>query len=97
MRSDSWSPSSQQITSRLPFPRPSSCTVCVNAACQYFPRPFRRCILIPDTRSVQNQYRRCGHAIDLVAQAPCDDRFCKFSPAHPPTCQPPSCLQTCWQ
>ncbi|KAF9478158.1 hypothetical protein BDN70DRAFT_809379, partial [Pholiota conissans] len=27
----------------------------------------------------------------------CDLVNCKFSPAHPKTCQPPSCTQTCWQ
>ncbi|KZP07757.1 hypothetical protein FIBSPDRAFT_803713, partial [Athelia psychrophila] len=27
----------------------------------------------------------------------CDLERCIFSPAHPPSCTPPSCKKTCWQ
>ena len=30
-------------------------------------------------------------------QAPCENRFCKFSVAHPDDCVPPECTTTCWQ
>ncbi|KAH9951326.1 hypothetical protein B0H21DRAFT_776055 [Amylocystis lapponica] len=45
-------------------------------------------------RRVRNHYKRCGHYIDLIK---CDDRFCKFSPKHPPDCAPPFCTDKCWQ
>ncbi|TRM57161.1 hypothetical protein BD626DRAFT_225253 [Schizophyllum amplum] len=49
-------------------------------------------------RRVRNVYLRCGHAENLPDQMiECGSRNCKFSPNHPPSCQPPRCTQTCAQ
>ncbi|KAF9820207.1 hypothetical protein IEO21_01640 [Rhodonia placenta] len=58
------------------------------------PNPTAMC----NWRRVRNHYKRCGHYIDLVRPAiKCEDRYCKFSPAHPPDCVPPECTKRCWQ
>ncbi|KAI6036608.1 hypothetical protein PISMIDRAFT_34538, partial [Pisolithus microcarpus 441] len=53
---------------------------------------------------VQNTYKICGHVFDMVIrpcltrpQIQCDNRYCKFSSAHPSTCVPPGCTNSCWQ
>ncbi|KAH7924072.1 hypothetical protein BV22DRAFT_1014025, partial [Leucogyrophana mollusca] len=46
---------------------------------------------------VRNVYLRCGHAVNLSSQIPCDNQRCKFSPNHPRDCVLPQCKQTCWQ
>ncbi|KZP02860.1 hypothetical protein FIBSPDRAFT_845472 [Athelia psychrophila] len=49
-------------------------------------------------RRVQNHYKRCGHEFDLPDEMiQCEDRFCKFSSAHPSDCKSPACADTCWQ
>ncbi|KAH9934787.1 uncharacterized protein B0H18DRAFT_869227, partial [Fomitopsis serialis] len=47
---------------------------------------------------VRNHYKKCTHYIDLPdEEIKCEDRFCKFSPNHPPDCGPPACTTSCWQ
>ncbi|KAH9854137.1 hypothetical protein C2E23DRAFT_85038 [Lenzites betulinus] len=54
--------------------------------------------LTPLRHSVRNNYKRCGHYIDLPDEMiQCEDRFCKFSTTHPRNCVPPRCTETCWQ
>ncbi|GLB35663.1 hypothetical protein LshimejAT787_0212280 [Lyophyllum shimeji] len=49
-------------------------------------------------RQVCNVYLVCGHRLQLPDETiTCDSEYCKFSPRHPPSCQPPRCTQTCWQ
>ncbi|KAK0206870.1 hypothetical protein DFS33DRAFT_1317610 [Desarmillaria ectypa] len=49
-------------------------------------------------RQVRNIYTRCGHGVTLPdEEIKCDLVQCKFSMAHPKTCKPPTCNQTCWQ
>ncbi|PAV21263.1 hypothetical protein PNOK_0389000 [Pyrrhoderma noxium] len=49
-------------------------------------------------RKVRNVYARCGHSIKLPDEhIDCYSPTCRFSVAHPPTCGPPKCLDSCWQ
>ncbi|KAM6500545.1 hypothetical protein JOM56_003559 [Amanita muscaria] len=46
---------------------------------------------------VQEHYTLCGHSYRRPDQElRCNDRFCKFSSAHPKDCGP-NCSTTCWQ
>ncbi|KAK0240169.1 hypothetical protein IW261DRAFT_966809 [Armillaria novae-zelandiae] len=48
-------------------------------------------------RQVQNTYSQCGHVVRVPDEMIyCDDRFCKFSAAHPSNCGS-NCSKTCWQ
>ncbi|KZP16068.1 hypothetical protein FIBSPDRAFT_832157, partial [Athelia psychrophila] len=46
---------------------------------------------------VRNVYLKCGHAYNLVRLIQCGSTHCKFSPAHPQSCGPPTCKKTCAQ
>ncbi|KAF8914500.1 hypothetical protein CPB85DRAFT_1412300 [Mucidula mucida] len=50
---------------------------------------------------VRNVYTKCGHGVTLVCRLLqtiyCENSKCRWSPFHPTTCKPPSCLKTCQQ
>ncbi|KAF9024478.1 hypothetical protein BDZ89DRAFT_1069006 [Hymenopellis radicata] len=49
-------------------------------------------------RQVRNVYTQCGHGVTLPDEMiNCENSKCRWSPFHPLTCKPPSCLRTCRQ
>ncbi|KAF9033028.1 hypothetical protein BDZ89DRAFT_1063086 [Hymenopellis radicata] len=45
-------------------------------------------------RQVRNVYTQCGHGVTLPDEMiTCENSNCRWSPFHPLTCKPPSCLR----